>query len=145
VGLTGVIQKRIDSKGRLSIPKKLRALLLDDPDTGFTLLKLDGCLQLYPNRTWAELQEKMGLLSPFAERTRKLQRFWGMQSDLIELDSEGRVTLSKDQKQYAGIEDDVMVVGAINKVEIWSVGSWRSMMLDAPKLEEIANEIAESN
>lgn len=143
MSLTGVTQKRIDSKGRLSVPKKLRDLLVNGVDDEITVLKLDGCIQLYPRRTWAEIRGKIEELSPFDQRTRKLQRFWGMNSDCLIMDNEGRITLSRDQKVYAGIKRDVILVGAINKVEIWELEIWQKMMTTAPELADVASEVAD--
>ena len=139
--LTGVKEKRIDSKGRLSIPKKLRSVLSVEVESEFMVLKLDGCLQAYPLRYWSYLQDRIERLSPFQDRTRRLQRLWGMNADRMSLDGEGRITLREDQKDYAGITQDVVLIGAINKVEIWAPVRWRKMVDDAPRLEEIANDI----
>jgi transcriptional regulator MraZ len=143
MGLTGVTKKQIDSKGRLNVPKKLRMLFDGQSSSGVTILKIDGCLQIYPQVMWAKLQESIENLSPFAERTRKLQRFWGMRSDQVTIDSEGRISLTKDQKDYAGIDRDVVIVGAINKVEIWSPETWIKAAGDAPALEELADEMSQ--
>ena len=143
MGLNGVVEKKIDSKGRLSIPKKLRDFLAPDDCEEITLLKLDNCIQLYPNSTWSSIQNKIESLSPFDSRTRQLQRFWGMNADQLSIDAEGRIILSKDQKLYAEIDTEVVLVGAINKVEIWSSERWQQLMSGAPKLEEVAGEVSD--
>jgi MraZ protein len=142
VGLSGIIEKRIDPKGRISIPKRLRDQLVGDGEEEVTLLKLDNCLQLYPRRMWSKIQDKIEQLSPFDQQTRQLQRFWGMRTDEILIDIEGRLTLTRDQKQYAGILEDVVIVGAMNKVEIWSLERHRALTGNAPDVETMANEIA---
>ncbi|MBN1355860.1 division/cell wall cluster transcriptional repressor MraZ [bacterium] len=141
-GLTGITRKQIDGKGRLSIPKKLRDLLTGTNGMEITLLKIDGCLQLYPQSMWTQVETAIDALSPFAERTRKLQRFWGMRSDQVVVDPEGRINLSPDQKEYAGIDRDVMIIGAINKVEIWNPERWEKVTGESPSLEELADEMA---
>ncbi len=142
MSFTGIIKKRIDAKGRLSIPKKLRDQLMPDSQGEVMLLMIDGCLELYPARMWRHIQEKMENLSPFDQRTRRLQRFWGMRTDEVSMDSEGRISLTRDQKQYAGISDEVAIIGAMNKVEIWGIEKYRELIEREPDVEVMANEIA---
>ncbi len=139
MALTGVVKKSIDSKGRLSIPKKMRRVIAPDDDV--IVLKLDGCLQMYPPDGWIGVQSRIEQLSPFKEKTRRLQRLWGMNADQIALDAEGRLVLTEDQREYAKINNDVVIIGAINKVEIWAMEEWQKMIQEVPSLEDVANEI----
>ncbi|MBN1551221.1 hypothetical protein JW979_07120 [bacterium] len=143
VTLGGKFLKQIDSKGRLSIPKKLRDAIAENGDE-IVIMKLDGCLQLLSTKHWVNLQERIEHLSPFDERTRFLQRFWGMQMETASIDSEGRIILTSDQKIYAGINKDVVIVGAINKLELWAAEKLETLLKNAPSPEAIANEIAKT-
>ncbi len=142
MSLTGIFEKQIDSKGRVSIPKRMRERLGEGSEAIVTVLKIDSCLQIYPADEWDELVRHMERLSPFDERTRSLHRFWGMSTEEMKIDTEGRVSLSRDAKRYAGIESDVMIVGAINRIEIWSRDRWQSVLEKAPKLEDMANSLS---
>ncbi len=141
MALTGITEKRIDSKGRLSIPVRMRRGVSPDETGEVIVLKLDGCLQIYPILDWVELQSRIEELSPFQQQTRRLQRLWGMNADQLAMDGEGRLTLTREQKEYADITGIVVLIGAINRIEIWSRDKWHDMMQDSKSLEELAENI----
>jgi MraZ protein len=57
----------------------------------------------------------------------------------VEIDTQWRLTIPANLREYAGLEADkpVMVIGALNRIELWNVGLWRDRM--APSLESLAN------
>ena len=143
MALNGLSERQIDAKGRLSLPKKMRRLLLGTDSADIIVLKMDDCLQIYPAESWEHIQSKITGLSPFNAKTRILQRLWGMSSDTMSLDSEGRISLTSEQKEFAGIKEQVVVIGAINKIEIWSKKRWDTVVPIMPTLENLSNEVAD--
>ncbi len=139
MALTGRNEKQIDSKHRISIPKKLRADILQDENAEVVVIQMDNCLQVYPAFSWKNLQQKLMSFSPFDAKVRMLQRLWGSCSDSHTLDNEGRLTLTDEQIAYAGIKDRVYIVGTFTKIEIWSVERWQELMEKVPPVEEISN------
>ncbi|OGL45344.1 MAG: hypothetical protein A2161_12875 [Candidatus Schekmanbacteria bacterium RBG_13_48_7] len=140
--LTGRIQKTTDSKNRVNLPKKfLDRLTIDGRDEVY-LLCLDGCVQIYNLETWSRLESKIDELDPFDPDSRMLQRIWGSHMEHQALDCEGRIILSEAVKQYAEIKKQVMIIGAINKIEVWGLEKFEKMLSGAPTPEDIAQRIS---
>ncbi len=115
--LVGNYQHSLDDKNRIRLPAKHR----EQMGTKYILMPgMNGCIFVYPEDGEQRLIQAMQELDSFdpdqAEWLRSLTEY----SDMVEADSQGRFMLSKDLIDLCGIKKDVRVVGAINKVEIWS-------------------------
>ncbi|MBQ8947213.1 MAG: division/cell wall cluster transcriptional repressor MraZ [Lachnospiraceae bacterium] len=113
----GEYSHSIDSKGRIIIPSKLRASLGDT----FVLTKgLDGCLMAYATEDWEEFESKLRELPVTNKNARKLVRhFLGGAAD-IEADSQGRVLIPTNLREYSGLTREAVLLGMGNRIEIWS-------------------------
>lgn len=135
----GEFNHNVDDKGRLMLPAKFR----EDLGTGEYVLTrgLDNCLFLFPISEWKEFEEKIKKLSLTKKDARAFVRFLfsGATNDII--DKQGRIKLNDNLKQYAGIEKEVVVTGAFNRVEIWSKENWEAYISTA---EESFEDIAEN-
>ena len=140
--LAGRVQKSIDGKNRVNVPKKFLDRLTVDGKKEVYLLCLDGCIQIYNVEMWSKLASKINELDPFDPDSRMLQRVWGSHMEQQTLDREGRVLLGEAVKRYAEIDREVIIVGAINKVEIWGLEKYEREMPKAPSPEEIARRIS---
>lgn len=120
--LTGEYKHSIDAKGRLIIPSKFREILGDD----FVITKgLDGCLFLYPGNEWKIFEEKLrGLPLLTNKNARTFSRFFLGSAVDGGLDKQGRVLLSSALISFAGLEKDVVLVGVLDRVEIWNPEKW---------------------
>ena len=115
--LVGNYQHTLDDKNRIRLPAKYR----DQMGTKYILMPgMDGCIFVYPAEGEQKLLKAMEELDGFdpdrAEWLRSITEY----SDMVEADGQGRFMLSKDLMELCGIQKDVHIVGAINKVEIWS-------------------------
>jgi len=135
----GEFNHNVDDKGRLMLPAKFR----EELGTGEYVLTrgLDNCLFLFPISEWKEFEEKIKKLSLTKKDARAFVRFLfsGATNDII--DKQGRIKLNDNLKQYAGIEKEVVVTGAFNRVEIWSKSNWEDYISTA---EESFEDIAEN-
>ena len=113
----GEYSHSIDSKGRLIIPSRLRNSLGD----AFVLTKgLDECLMAYDTDEWASFERKLHDLPVTNKNARKLVRhFLGGAVD-IEADSQGRILIPLNLREYAGLTRDAVLVGMGSRIEIWS-------------------------
>jgi MraZ protein len=87
---------------------------------------LHGCLWVFPERTWSQVQHKLTPKSFLDERGVKLERYFlGTATECVP-DKQGRVAISPILMSHAGIKngDTVLVVGLTDKVEIWSKSRW---------------------
>lgn len=119
--LTGEFNHSIDAKGRLIIPSKFREILGDD----FVITKgLDGCLFLYPANEWKIFEEKLRTLPLTNKNARTFTRFFLGSAVDGGLDKQGRVLISSALRAFAGLDKEVVLVGVLDRVEIWDKEKW---------------------
>ena len=118
--LYGKHEKRIDAKGRLSIPKKLREVVFKGNTSQVFVVTLDKILQIFTPEAFAQIDQQIQSKSPLNRKAREFQRLWGAMVSPVTCDAEGRVKITDYHKRYAGISCDVVIIGAWNRLEIWS-------------------------
>jgi len=112
----------IDIKGRLIIPAKFRETLGDK----FIATKgLDNCLFLYPENEWQIFEDKLKKLPVSQPNARQFVRFFFSGATECEFDKQGRILLPSNLREYATLEKDVVVVGVMNRIEIWDAARWK--------------------
>lgn len=126
----GEYSHSIDAKKRLALPSKFRGEL---GEKVVVTRGLDRCLFVYPMRTWEQLSEKLGALPVGEPGTRSFIRLMFAGASDIELDSQGRVLLPDNLKEYAGLGRDVVVAGLFNRLEIWDREAWNGYKVEAEK------------
>ena len=119
---SGEYEYKIDSKGRVSIPPKLRSQFAD----GIVLNKgVDNCIDVYPQSTWKEsVAQLQPLFATMNEKSRRGKRILFANAFTTELDDQGRVMLPPALRQHANIQDTLVIAGVDNRLEIWSKESW---------------------
>ncbi|MCR5468599.1 MAG: division/cell wall cluster transcriptional repressor MraZ [Lachnospiraceae bacterium] len=137
--LMGEFNHSIDTKGRVIIPSKFRESLGDV----FVVTKgLDGCLFGYPIDEWKIIEEKFRSIPLTTKDARKFSRFFFAGASDCELDKQGRVLLPQVLREHAGLTKDVVVVGVLNRIEIWDKDRWNeSNTYD--DMDEVAEHMAE--
>jgi len=114
----------VDDKGRLIVPLKFRSLLGEK----FVITKgIDGCLWVFPEEEFRELDERLKSRPMFDPVAVRLQRFFSGEAVDTSADSQGRVAIPLNLRDYAGISKDAMIIGAGNRIEIWSKTSWDNL------------------
>lgn len=117
----GEYQHALDSKNRIIVPAKLRESL----GNKFVITKgLDGCLYAYPLEGWKILEEKLKTLPLTNKDARAFVRFFFSGACEIELDKQSRGLIPQNLKEYAGIEKEIVSIGVLSRVEIWSKENW---------------------
>lgn len=112
--LIGEYQHTLDVKGRVNVPARLREHL----GACFIITKgLDNCLFVYSQEEWAILESKIRALP--MSKSRGLQRFLFAGAAEVEPDKQGRVLIPPNLREYAGLDKEVMVIGASSRAEIW--------------------------
>ena len=135
----GEYNHTIDPKGRLIIPSKFREVLGDE----FVITKgLDGCLFVYPNDEWQAFEEKLRTLPLTNKDARQFSRFFLAGAAACEVDKQGRILLPMVLREFAELEKDVVLVGVLSRIEIWSKARWEnSNVFD--DMDEIAEHMAD--
>lgn len=121
MALTGSYEHTIDAKGRLFMPAKLREEL---GCVFYIAMGMDGCLAIYSEASWSGFMDKLADL-PSAE-TRAMRTFFA-NAGKCELDSQGRILIPQKLRAYAGLEKEVVINGANNRVEIWDAAKWNQV------------------
>ncbi len=135
----GEYNHTIDAKGRLIVPAKFREQLGSE----FVVTKgLDGCLFVYSNEEWKHIEDKFREIPLTTKDARKFSRFFFAGAAVCEVDKQGRILLPANLREYAAIEKDVVSVGVLNRVEIWSKDRWMDNG-DYDDMDEIAEHMAE--
>ncbi|MCA1595826.1 MAG: division/cell wall cluster transcriptional repressor MraZ [Chloroflexi bacterium] len=137
---SGAFVHRVDEKGRLMIPPRFRASLGET----FTITRgMEGCLWLFPSEDWTEVLRRLEPKSLVDRNALALQRFFlGAASDAA-LDPQGRLAIPPVLRAHAGIEHEVMIMGAGSRIEVWSREKWDAFdqALTDDRLEQMGLEV----
>lgn len=118
---TGEYFHTFDSKGRVIIPAKFR----EELGESFFLGKgFDNCLFVYPNSEWEVFLDELKKLSVLSNEQRKFTR--KLLSGFIEcsMDKQGRILLPPNLREYSRLKDEAVVIGVLNRIEIWNREDW---------------------
>lgn len=135
--LIGEYIHTLDPKKRLSLPSKWRAKL------GKKLIVtkgLDNCLFVYPISAWQTITEKMAMLSLGAADTRGFNRFFLSGAVEVDVDKTGRILVPDFLKDFAKLDNKVVLAGVHDRIEIWDEQKWNDYKKN---IEEQADSLAE--
>jgi MraZ protein len=118
----------IDSKGRLAVPSRFRERLTSIAGGCLvqTLSPLDRTIWLYPVTEWELIENKLAVLSDFDKQSRRAKQMMRGYATDCQLDTQGRILLSQELREYAGIKRQAVILGQGNKFEIWDQSSWHA-------------------
>lgn len=139
--LTGTFRRAVDEKQRVSIPKRLRAILeLAGKNAALYLAPgTDGSLALYTERAFTALGDRLAQASPTGKEVRDFGRLFYAMAQSVEMDAQGRIRIPQELFQLAELDQEVVMIGVRDKVEIWDQARWEQYLGDKqPKYDEIA-------
>jgi len=118
----------LDTKGRISIPTKLRddLLRISEGQMVVTISPNDRCLLLYTLTAWEAVERKLVSLPTLNAVTRKLKRMLIGNADDCDMDANGRILLPSALREFAMIQKKAVLVGQGDKFEIWDEGHWNA-------------------
>jgi len=119
--MTGEYQHNLDSKGRLFIPAKLREEL---GNVFYVTLSMDKCLSAYSAESWRDFSDKVNAM-PYVKQ-RKMRPLFAYAAK-CELDTQGRILIPQNLRDYAGLTKNVTVVGCNNHAELWDAAAWNEI------------------
>ena len=127
----------IDDKGRLTLPAKFRAEL----SAGVVVTRgLDRCLFIFAKSEWDTVSQQITKLPLTKADARTFARFMFSGASDCEPDKQGRILLPSYLRQYAKLDNDVVIIGAGNRLEVWNPATWRETISG---LEDNAQDTAE--
>ena len=126
----GINPINLDAKGRVALPAKYRDRVTNrcDGHMVLTVHPFDRCLLLYPLADWEEIELKLSKFSSMIPSERRMQRLLLGYATECEMDKSGRVLLSLPLRKHATLDKEVMLVGQLNKLEIWDAETWATQI-----------------
>ncbi|MDH4069468.1 MAG: division/cell wall cluster transcriptional repressor MraZ [Ignavibacteria bacterium] len=111
----------VDAKGRINIPAKLRKYVSPDANETFVITRgYEQCLFVYPLDEWMILEQSIRHLSPSNSQHRYFTRTLLQYAIECQLDAQSRLTVPKELLQFARIEDQVLILGVLERIELWN-------------------------
>jgi MraZ protein len=119
-GFIGEFEATLDVKGRFLIPAGFKKQLPAENAEPFVLNRgFEKCLSLYTSQGWEPIFSELGKLNDFDPKVREFKRYFLNGATQVTPDSAGRLLLPKNLMEYAGLGKDIVLVSAIDKIEIW--------------------------
>lgn len=117
----GEFNNTVDPKGRASIPVAFRDAMRESTgDESLYLAKADLGLTAYPASAWQTIRENVLAMPRGPKRTAYLRARIAPAQE-CHFDRQGRIQIPQSLREYAGLEKDIVVVGMIDKIEIWNL------------------------
>jgi len=120
-GFVGRYEHSLDTKGRVILPAKFRGAF---ERGGYLTEFREGCLALW---TPGEFERQMAAMQDRAAggRTdRNRARVWASNSCEVEIDRQGRMAIPSYLREFARLQSEVLVHGAIDRLELWNPTVW---------------------
>lgn len=112
--LMGRYEYSLDAKSRTNFPPKFRSEM---GETLYITKWFDKCLVVYGEEEWSKMDSKFDTM-PTIKAKELLRIIYGNVAE-ISPDKQGRILLPQYLKEHAGINKDIVVIGARNYAEIW--------------------------
>ena len=115
----------LDTKGRITLPVRYKeSLSLLSSNLLICTIDQDHCLLLYPFKYWEQIEKQIMELPTLNPTSRRLQRLMVGHAAELEMDSNGRVLIPKELRNFAKLRKQVMLVGQGKKIELWKYEDW---------------------
>jgi MraZ protein len=139
---SGEYECKIDAKGRIVLPAKLKAKLPEVNSSELVIKRgFEPCLVIYPMLEWKKVFNKVSGLSEFNKEYRTFQRSFLRGATEVDMDNNGRILLPKTMTKFAEIEEEVIVVGAGNRIEVWNADKYNEYLInDEDQFSDLAQK-----
>ncbi len=133
----------MDSKGRIAIPAKLRKHISAEANETFVMTRgLSNCIDLYPLDEWQRIEQKLLELNSFQPDDARFIRMFVQFAAEDVMDVQSRIMIPSTLISYARIEKEVLILGALKKIEIWNPKVYEEYLNLSPQsYEEIAAKV----
>ena len=116
----GTFEHSLDDKGRVVLPSTFRAQLVEK---GF-LSQWDRCLGLWTEDGFADVARRLTEKIRDGLAPQEAMRSFAANAHEVRPDSQGRITIPQRLREFAHLERDAVVIGAIDRIEIWDAARW---------------------
>ena len=136
----------IDAKGRIIIPARFRDVIRADGSDSVMVSRIDSCVVAYTMDKWRELENEILTLPKSSAYMRRFRRVFIGGAFECTCDKQDRILIPSTLREYAGLDKDIVLVGTLERFEIWSRENWDKEVLSLDKdlqNEEVRREIDE--
>lgn len=124
--------KKVDAKGRVSVPPSFRAILQRSGDEQiYTQLSLESSSVIAGGQSLlAELEARIGQIDPFSTEYDDWAAHFYSGSDYLKIDGDGRIVLTDAIREHTGIADDVLFAGRGTSFQLWQPDAFNAYISD---------------
>jgi MraZ protein len=131
----------IDNKGRINLPAKLKKYVSPDANDTFVVTRgFEKCIVVYPLDEWSIYEKTIRDLPTSDPGSRFVTRVLLQYAQECQLDAQSRIMLPQQLISFAGIQNDALILGVLERIEIWNSGLYDSYVREQ---QESYAEIAE--
>jgi MraZ protein len=135
----GTYTPKLDDKGRLFLPAKFRDQLAE----GLVVTRgQERCLTVWSNADFDALRVRLSEASLTSKNIRDYVRMLFSAASQEVPDKQGRISIPAVLREYASLEKDVMVIGAMDRIEIWDPAAWQQYSEEQEqRFAELSDEV----
>ena len=139
----GEYEATLDPKGRFLLPAGFKKQLKEGESTFVLNRGMENCLTLYPMDSWNAIVEQIAKLNEFDPKVRAFRRTFLGGATEVELDNAGRMLLPPTLKEHAGLTKEIILVAAMNKIEIWEAARYKKFFeqMEPETFSQLAAEV----
>jgi MraZ protein len=142
--LTGTYECKLDNKGRVLLPGKLKSDLLAGSEGGFYVKRsvFSPCLELWPKAEWDQKLEEINQLNRFVKKNAEFIRRFLAGVRWVDVDNMGRINIPNELIAFASITKNITINGQINILEIWDTNAYeQSVSTTDFNFDDLAEEV----
>jgi MraZ protein len=140
----GATKITVDDKGRVVVPTRYRALLTSSGEGRVVVtVDRDECLLVYSAPEWERIEQQLNSLPSLHPQARRLQRLMIGHAEELAIDSHGRIALTPELREFAGLQRNAWMVGQGKRLEIWDEARWKVQCDEWKKSEQGVTELAQ--
>ena len=136
----------IDTKGRIIIPTRFRDVIRSDGSESVMVSRIDTCVVAYTMEKWRKLETEILSLPSSSANMRRFRRVFIGGAFECTCDKQDRILIPSTLRKYAGLDKDIVLVGVLERFEIWSRENWDKEVVSLDEdmqNEEVRREIDE--
>jgi MraZ protein len=135
----GEYRQTIDEEGRLKLPDAMRQA---GSSSLCTITRgREACLFLYPEDRWTEIEEKMEALDDARSESRHFYRTVLRWAFDLDSDEAGRLDIPPGLKEFAGLEQEALILGAFDHVELWDPDRFEAYLETKDDYDTVVEQI----
>jgi MraZ protein len=131
----------VDEKGRVALPAKLRSNVATSVKGNFVITRgFERCLYVYPQDEWNKLEQFVRSLSFLDAQHRFYARTLFERANDSKIDGQSRITIPPELMEFAGIKNEVLILGVLDRMEIWNPMVYEEYQKNHPDTYETVAE-----